>query len=138
MVFERVLFAGLALAGTAGACAFGQESRPIATDPPYAGWTVVHAAPTTDAQLRAIEQIGDIWNDRYGVGPMDVALPPDGLAALESMGIDYKVTVPDLQGLIDEVADQNELARLRRDDSWYVAYRRYDEMVARLKAAISK
>lgn|GEM_PF-645420 len=76
-----------------------------AAPPPvrYDGHAAVRTWPTDDEALRAVLSItDDVWTERVGVGPVDVRLSPEGLAALAATGIDYEVRIADLQVGIDE------------------------------------
>lgn len=69
----------------------------------YDGHAAVRVWPTDEAALREVLAIADdVWTERVGVGPVDMRLSPDGLAALAATGIDYEIRIADLQLGIDE------------------------------------
>ncbi|MBQ72078.1 MAG: hypothetical protein CMJ67_04140, partial [Planctomycetaceae bacterium] len=50
---------------------------------------------------------GELWSESMGVGTVDFMIPDDRVTALERVGIDFEILVPDVQSVLDD-----ELARL--------------------------
>jgi hypothetical protein len=73
-----------------------------------------------DAASRDLE----IWSEAIGLGVIDVRVSPEQKQALDSTGLNYEVSIEDLQHYIDEVFAGPE------DEGFFDAYRTYDEHVA--------
>jgi len=86
-----------------------------------------------------------IWNCRIGVGPLDVQVDADGLAALHDLGLVTELLIDDVQVLIDEQMGEIESRRLLRDITWFENYHTFaeintylDGLVAAFPTLISK
>ncbi len=68
----------------------------------YDGYFVARVeAPTPlDVQL-LVDASDDVWTDDVGPGVLDVMFAPDRVAALDALGLPYRVVIPDVQVLID-------------------------------------
>ena len=98
----------------------------------YDDHVVVRTKIETIRQMRTMLAIGGrLWSESLGVGTLDFMLPDERLETLETLDIDFKVLVPDVQDVLDA-----ELARLEQPEggiaggSFFDDYRRSDEIIA--------
>lgn len=101
------------LGTAAGAAAQVGSVAPAASLPTlrteYRGQSVVRVTPRSVRELRTVLALtGDIWSHGAGVGPFDVMVTPEQLAALRGAGVPLQVLIEDVQTLID--AERQRLA----------------------------
>ncbi len=103
--------------------------RPAAADQPrrYDDHVVVRVPIETPAQRQQLLAIGgDVWSEHAGRGQIDVMVTPAQRAALDELGLPYRVWLRDLQPLID--AQRTAAGR-----TWFESYHRYDEIITYLE-----
>ena len=133
MRFRCALYVSLAI-GAVSAMAIAQSNPNQSPDQfPLDGHQVVRVTVQSTNQLDTIVGLtGDVWSESAGIGTFDVRIGPGDQAVLDKLGVPYEVLIPDVQAALDDFEMLNEQARMNRDDTWYVAYHTYAEMVARL------
>ena len=115
------------------AACLGFENTAAGASPPrvrYDGHVVVRVDLQSRAELEVVlELAADVWSERIGVGPLDVMLDPDGLAALGASGIDYLTIVEDVQLLVDEELDRLSAGPVAGPPGiWFDNYRDYAQV----------
>jgi hypothetical protein len=113
--------------------AMGLASNAASASPPrvrYDGNVVVRVDPANLAELDMILDIADdVWSERIGVGPLDVMLGPDGLAALDASGLGYRMLVEDVQVLVDGELDRlGARSPAAPPGMWFDDYREYEQV----------
>jgi len=96
----------------------------------YDGHVVVRLDLESRTQLDMVLGIAaDVWSERIGVGPLDVMLDRDGLAALDASGLDYVTIVEDVQLLVDEELDRLSASSVAGPAGvWFDDYRDYAQV----------
>ncbi len=103
----------------------GQQERP------YAGHRLVQVVVQDESRLRAVLDEADrLWSHRVGVGPIQVVVDDESLAALKAMGLTPVTIVEDLQAVVDAERAEIERRRLLLDLDWFENYHPYSEIVA--------
>ncbi len=127
MVGRRAL-GGLVLALVLGSGAAAQVVR-------YDGHRAVRVSPADLREYRTVLALADdiLTCEGSGVGTFDVRMSPEHFAAFAGTGIRYEVLLPDMQRHIDRIWAEDAAARLAEDPSWFVTYRSYAEITARLE-----
>ncbi|CAG0998237.1 Carboxypeptidase T [Phycisphaerales bacterium] len=124
------LLALLAAAALAGPAAFAQQTPPAG---PYHGHKVVRVTVNDHDQLaQALDIAVTAWNCRIGVGPIDLQVTDEQLAALRGLGLEPVVIIPDVQELIDREEAGMAAARAQADAAWFSTFRTLPELHARL------
>ncbi|MGB2985230.1 MAG: M14 family zinc carboxypeptidase [Phycisphaerae bacterium] len=111
-------------------------SRPAWADEAgrYEGYPVVRVTVETQEQLARVEQMSEtIFNDRIGVGPLDVLIAPERLPELDKLGLRYKVIVEDIQIHLDH----ERASRTMLDLTWFEAYKTYPEILTYLDGLVT-
>lgn len=94
---------------------------------------IVRATPRDASELETLLRLTpDVWSHGIGVGPIDVRVAPDSLAALDASGIPYKVLIEDVQTLIDREA-RTAGRDVGHDGPWFDDYKTYDQINAYLQ-----
>ncbi|MCC6678720.1 MAG: hypothetical protein IT436_16430 [Phycisphaerales bacterium] len=98
----------------------------------YDGHSVARITVNTARDLQAVTALADsVWSHRIGIGgEIDVQLAPGKLAALDELGLRYRVLIPDVQKLIDAETAQVLEARARDDLAWFQTYHNLAEINA--------
>ncbi len=74
----------------------------------YDGYQVVRIAVTDNAELETLcdlQRLGrefQVWSEAVGIGPVEVRIAPAAQPVLAASGLNYEVTVEDLQQYLDE------------------------------------
>jgi hypothetical protein len=115
------------------AAALGLASTASGASPPrvrYDGHVVVRVDPQSRSDLDMVLGIAaDVWSESVGVGPLDVMLDADGLAALDASGLDYLTVVEDVQLLVDEELDRLTASAVAGPPGiWFDDFRNYDDV----------
>ncbi len=98
---------------------------------PYAGQRLVQVVVENEAQLQAVlDEADGLWNHRVGVGPIQVMVDDESLAALGAMGLAPVTIVEDLQAVVDAERAEIERRRLQLDLTWFENYHPYSEIIA--------
>ncbi len=106
----------------------------------YDDWKIVRAVPESQEQIDQIHELGiRLFSDYEGVGPVDYLVPPEALEGLEALGVQYDVRNDNVQKTIDaERAWIEAEGRVDpRDPSWYLAYKDFDQIVAKLNTLVA-
>ncbi|MGE3182394.1 MAG: M14 family metallopeptidase, partial [Phycisphaerae bacterium] len=75
----------------------------------FDGDAIVRVYVSDDAQLASLlDMTDDVWSHGVGLGPVDVRLSVASQVAIELLGWDYDVLIPDLQSLIDDRGGQSD------------------------------
>ena len=98
---------------------------------------LVHVTVQNEAQLAQVMKIGEVWNCRIGVGPLDVQVDDAGLAALRDAGLEPAVLVEDVERLFDEQMAEIKARRLLRDITWFENYHTLAEINAYLDGLVA-
>jgi murein tripeptide amidase MpaA len=114
--------------------------QPLSEEVRYDGYRIVHVELSSAAQLEALLEAGAVpLNCAIGAGPMDFAVPPAGLEALE--GLAARILHADAQALIDAEAARVLAAAEGAiaggdvcDPTWFDDFRPLEEIQARLQA----
>ena len=111
------------------------SAQPRAQDAaaPYAGCVVVRVQLNSPADALLMESLGaDLWSHRIEAGePADFMLTPGTWETLDRSGLEYRVVVPDVQGLVDA-----EASRIRRGGrrGWFDDFKPLSDINDRLDA----
>jgi len=110
-----------------GPFAWGQMVR-------YDDHKVVQIDVRTQQQLDLLEAMNlDFWSHEIGIGPIDVRVSPEQLAAMDKAGLAYTVRVSDVQALIELEAMGGH-----PEGTFFSDYRTYDEVNTFLNGLVAQ
>jgi len=115
-----------------GVCSVGlAQHEPVGGKPVdqrvrYDGYQSVRVQIRSQADLNTMHEIGDLWSEAEGVGPVDYLVAPDKIGALNATGLSYVVLNKNVQKLIDmerASLDLNGGWQGPADSSWFDDYK---------------
>jgi len=128
----RTIFAVAAcIASFGGGAAVGQPlEQGVRGEPIGDRQQLVHIVVQNQTQLDKVMQIGEVWNCRIGVGPLDVQVDDAGLAVLRGLGLRPEVLIDDVQAFTEAQLAEIEARRHLRDITWFQNYHTLSEIEA--------
>ncbi len=98
---------------------------------PYEGFQLVQVVTQDQAELDAVLDEADmLWSHGVGLGPIEIVVDDDSLAALRDMGFAPLILEDDLQGVIDAERAEIDRRSLLLDLEWFENYHPYDQIIA--------
>src|SRR3990172_6564494 len=93
----------------------------------FDGYRIVRVEVKTQAELDALEQLGvEILNCTPGIGPMDVLVSADQLAAVRRIARTVRVVQDDVQGMVDRQRAPLAVAGADPFADFFLSYHPYD------------
>lgn len=120
------------------------ELEPISGPEYERGTKIVRVEAGDRAQFDELLAIADgVMSERIGVGPIDLLVSPADIEAIEAMGLDYTVLVPDVQRMVWTERAQIDIWRLGQslsprgafvpgDDTFYEMFQPLADLNARM------
>ncbi len=97
----------------------------------YDNHALVRVEIASELDIAALRSIGArLAGEAVGIGPVEYVLSPEGLAALQASGLEFRVLVDNLQPLID--AERQRLAAGGVAGGWFNDFKDYDAVNAKL------
>lgn len=93
----------------------------------FDGYQIVRVEVKTEAELAALEQLGvEILNCSPGIGPMDVLVSPDQIAAVREVARTVRVLQDDVQGMVDRQRATLAVAGADPFADFFLSYHPYE------------